>query len=102
MNVRLVEKLPPVERVSELLVVPPAVLIANKVIVREHRRDTPKSGTDWRDLAMLLLTFPEPRAIRGRCETDWRPAGATPAALEAWKGLVVMCILAEDEQSEFD
>jgi hypothetical protein len=40
------------------LVVSPPELIANKVIAFSSRRDKPKSGTDWRDVAMLLLQFP--------------------------------------------
>ena len=30
-----------------------------KVVSYHARRGQPKAGTDWRDLAMLLLTFPE-------------------------------------------
>jgi len=29
------------------------------VIPYTHRRDSPKSGTDWRDIVILLLTFPK-------------------------------------------
>jgi len=32
---------------------------ASKVIAYQQRRGQPKSGTDWRDLALLLLTFPD-------------------------------------------
>ena len=100
-DVRHVEKLPPVERVSDLLVVSPPELIANKVIARERRRDTPKSGTDWRDIAVLLLTFPELKRDPGPVRDRLEAAAATPAALEAWKGLVAQHILPEDEDSEF-
>jgi hypothetical protein len=101
-DVRHVESLPPVERVSDLLIVSPPELIANKVIARERRRDTPKSGTDWRDLAMLLLTLPELKSDPGPVRDRLEAAAATPAALEAWKGLVAQQILPEDEDSEFD
>jgi hypothetical protein len=50
---------PPAQRIAQVLVVIPEELIALKVIAYHTRRGQPKSGTDWRDLAMLLLTFPE-------------------------------------------
>ena len=100
-DVRPVAQLPPAQRVENLLVVTPPELIANKVIALEHRRGKPKSGTDWRDLAVLLLTFPnlkvDPGPVRDRLEA----ARATPAALEAWKELVAQEILPEDEDAEF-
>jgi hypothetical protein len=101
-DVRQIEKLPPVERVSDLLVISPPELIANKVIAREKRRDTPKSGTDWRDLAVLLLTFPELKRDPGPVRDRLEAAAATPAALAAWKELVAQHILPENEDSEFD
>ena len=41
-----------------ILVLAPADLIASKVIVYHARRGQPKSGTGWRDPAVLLLAFP--------------------------------------------
>jgi hypothetical protein len=101
-DVRHLDKLPPVDRVAVLQVVSPPELIANKVISRERRRDTPKSGTDWRDLALLLLTFPELKRDPGPVRDRLEAAGATPAAIEAWKGLVAQNILPQDDDSEFD
>ena len=43
----------------------PPELIAHKVIAYHARRGQPKAGTDWRDLAMLLLTFPELKKEKG-------------------------------------
>jgi hypothetical protein len=85
---RRVASLPPNKRISKVLVVTPAELIAGKVIGYHQRRGQPKSGTDWRDVAMLLLTFPE-------LKRDYRPvverlqaAGVDQAVLEVWKELV--------------
>src|SRR5687768_13139732 len=58
-DVRSVPTLPPTRRISDILVMAPADLVASKVIGHEGRRGRPKSGTDWRDLAMLLLAFPD-------------------------------------------
>src|SRR5712692_6577905 len=56
-DVRPVETLPPAQRVKKVLVVTPPELIAGKVAAYTQRRGKPKAGSDWRDLAMLLLTF---------------------------------------------
>jgi len=56
-DIRPVKPLPPTKRIAKVLVVVPAELIAGKVIAYHQRRGKPKSGTDWRDLVMLLLTF---------------------------------------------
>lgn len=62
-DVRLVQQLPPTQRVTDVLVVTPSELIANKVIALERRRGKPKSGTDWRD---RLKTCPDEEGIVGR------------------------------------
>ena len=100
-DVRPVQQLPPAQRVTDVLVVTPPELIANKVIALERRRGKPKSGTDWRDLAVLLLTFPDLKTDPGPVRDRLDAAGATPAALEAWKELVAQEILPEDEDAEF-
>ena len=100
-DVRPVAALPPSQRVQDVLVVSPAELMANKVMAWVRRRGKPKSGTDWRDLAVLLLTFPElkidPGPVRGRLEA----AGANSSVLAAWAELVSQQILPEDEDDEF-
>lgn len=58
-DIRLVATLPPSRRIAEVLVATPEELIALKVIAYHMRRGQPKSGTDWRDIAMLLLAFPD-------------------------------------------
>jgi len=58
-DIRLVTSLPPSRRIAQVLVVSPEELIALKVIAYHLRRGQPKSGTDWRDIAMLLLAFPD-------------------------------------------
>ena len=100
-DVRLVQQLPPAQRVTQLLVVTPPELIANKVIALVRRSGKPKSGTDWRDLAALLLTFPNLKTDLGPVRDRLDAAGATPAALEKWTELVAQEILPEDEDAEF-
>ena len=66
MDVRAVDELPHSERIAGVLVTAPAELIAMKVIAYHRRRGQPESGTDWRDLAMLLLRFPDLKNESGR------------------------------------
>jgi Nucleotidyl transferase AbiEii toxin, Type IV TA system len=100
-DVRPVPTLPPAQRVEKVLVVTPAELIAGKVLAFASRRGKPKAGTDWRDLAMLLLTFPDLKAEEGPVAERLRAAEAPPEAMAAWRELVAAEILPEDEDAEF-
>jgi len=100
-DLRPVEALPLAQRIEQVLVVVPAELIARKVISYHQRRGTPKSGTDWRDLAMLLLTFPELKRESGPVVDRLRAAGADAAVLSVWKELVAQEIRLPDEDDEF-
>ena len=75
-DLRPAESLPRAERIEDVLVISPPELIAQKVISYHARRGQPKAGTDWRDLAMLLLTFPELKQDEGSVsevfEITWR------------------------------
>src|SRR6266403_2077170 len=64
-ELRPAASLPRAERIEDVLVMSPPELIAQKVISYHARRGQPKAGTDWRDLAMLLLTFPELKQEQG-------------------------------------
>ncbi len=96
-----VQSLPPTQRVDDVLVLTPAELIASKVIAYARRKGKPKSGTDWRDLAMLLLTFPELKTDPGPVRERLESAGAGEQVLSAWKDMAAQEILPENEDDEF-
>jgi hypothetical protein len=100
-DVRAVETLPLARRIARVLVIAPAELIASKVIAYHHRRGKPKSGTDWRDLAMLLLRFPELKRDLSPVVDCLRATGADPMVLAVWQELVAQEIQAEDGDDEF-
>ena len=100
-DVRPVESLPETQRISGVLVVTPVELIANKVIAYHQRRGHPKSGTDWRDLAMLLLTFPDLKRDPGPVTARLASLGADATTLAVWRELVAQEITAGDEADEF-
>ncbi len=100
-DLRPATALPPAERIAGVLVVTPAELIASKIIGYQKRRGRPKSGTDWRDLAMLLLRFPELKQHPGPVGERLKAAGAEPKVFAAWKALAAQQILPEEEEAEF-
>jgi hypothetical protein len=100
-DVRAVDSLPASQRVAGVLVMAPAELIASKVISYYRRRGKPKSGTDWRDIAMLLLQFPELKQSSGPVTDVLRSSGAEPETLTAWQELVAQEIQPPDEDDEF-
>src|SRR5947207_3499789 len=76
-DVRPVDALPPAQRIEDVLVVTPPELIAGKVAAYLRRRGKPKAGTDWRDLAMLLLAFPNLKTEEGPVAGALRAAGSS-------------------------
>jgi hypothetical protein len=100
-DVRPVVELPPAKRVKKVLVVTPPELIAGKVAAWVKRRGKPKAGSDWRDLAMLLLTFPELKTEEGPVLERLRGADRSHDLIAAWKELVAQEILPEDEDAGY-
>lgn len=101
-DLRKVESLPHAERIEDVLVTSPADLIAQKVISYHGRRGQPKAGTDWRDLAMLLLTFPELKKEEGAVGEALRSVKAGAEAMRTWSELVAQEIVGGPEDAEFD
>jgi len=100
-DLRPVKVLPPSQEMEGIRVIAPAELIASKVLALQRRRGQPKSGTDWRDLAMLLLKFPEFQRHPEQIAQKLKAAGADAKVLTAWKELAAEKILPEDEGDEF-
>ncbi len=100
-DIRLVSSLPPARRISEVLVASPEELIALKVIAYHLRRGQPKSGTDWRDLAMLLLTFPELKREDGLVSERLKAENMGEDVMDLWRDLVKQEIQFTDEDDEF-
>ena len=100
-DVRPVSTLPAAQRIAEVLVIAPADLIAYKVVAYHQRRGHPKSGTDWRDLAMLLLTFPDLKRDPGPVTERLQAMSAAPDVLAVWKELVAQEIKPADDEDEF-
>lgn len=100
-DIRLVQSLPPSQRIAHVLVASPEALIALKVIAYYQRRGQPKSGTDWRDVAMLLLAFPELKGFDGLVTERLKAENAGEEVLNLWRDLVKQEIQPTDEDDEF-
>ena len=99
-DVESVLTLPPAERIEGVLVVTVPELIARKVVAMHRRRGQPRAGTDWRDLATLLLKFPELKTESGPVEARLHALGADPEELLAWRDLVQESIEPEPPDDE--
>ncbi len=101
-DLRPVATMPQTELIDGVKVVTAAELIARKVISLHSRRGQPKSGTDWRDVAMLLLAFPALKSESGPVSEILNSLGATEEEMKAWSEVVGQEISTPDEDSKFD
>jgi hypothetical protein len=101
-DVRPVESLPPSQIIEGVRVVVPTELVAHKVISYRSRRGKPKAGTDWRDLAVLLLTFPELKTETGAVSEILRSLGANEEVMSEWRDLVGQEISLPEDDDEFN
>lgn len=99
-DLRAIERLPETLVIENIRILAPAELIASKVISYHARRGKPKSGTDWRDLAMLLLTFPELKSETSAVTGLLKDAGE--GVQSVWRELVAQEIELENEDEDLD
>ncbi len=101
-DLRPIATLPQAELIDGVRVITAAELIARKVISLHSRRGQPKSGTDWRDVAMLLLAFPNLKAESGPVSEILNSLGATAEEMKMWSEVVHQEISMPDDDAEFD
>lgn len=100
-DVRQEPILPKARKIEKIWVIAPVELIAYKVIACRQRKGQPKSGTDWRDLALLLLRFPELKRTDGVVSECLLALKAEPSVLEAWREWVALEIQPPNEDDAF-
>lgn len=100
-DLRQVSELPPNQSVADVRVPTPEELIAQKVISYAARKGQPKSGTDWRDLTLLLLAHPNLKAAAGPVRDRLNAAEATAQAIAEWETLIATDILPGSDVDEF-
>ncbi len=94
-DIRAISALPPIEKLGDVQVAAPAELVASKVIALVGRKGRPKSFSDRRDVAELLLKFPELKVENGAVRDRLDAAGAEGPGMAAWKALVAEEIVPE-------
>ncbi len=100
-DVRSVKVLPQTRRIRGVLVPIPAELVALKVVAYASRRNTPKSGTDWRDVAVLLLAFPDLKTETGAVADKLHAMGCGKQVFDAWTSLVKRTVERDQSADEY-
>lgn len=100
-DIRSITSFPETQIIDNVRVLSPAELIASKVISHRQRRGKPKSWTDRRDLAIMLLAFPDLRTNPKPVVDCLVKANAHPDVLELWQELVQEEISPETEDDDF-
>ena len=80
-DVRQIEKFPETETIENIQILSPLELITSKIISFQSRYGKPKSWTDRRDLAVLLLRFPE---LKEKVLANLQEKNVGEAVLETW------------------
>ena len=96
-DLRMVSELPATEKIEDILVLSPIELLSSKVISYHSRRSKPKSGTDWRDLAMLLLQFPE---LKEKVLENLKSKNVGEAILKTWAEIASQNLQPADEDED--
>jgi hypothetical protein len=96
-DVRLVAEFPETETIEDIRVLSPVELIVSKVISFQSRYGKPKSWTDRRDLAVLLLRFPE---LKEKVSETLRAKNVGEAVLETWAEIACQNFQIEDEDED--
>lgn len=102
-DIRIIEQLPNAKTIENIKVLSPSELIASKVISYNARKGQPKAGTDWRDLAVLLLQFPDMKVENGEVYSILIRRKSNEEILSFWREIVSqdLRIGSEDEDLFF-
>lgn len=96
-DIRSVTEFPETETVENIRVLSPLELIVSKIISFQSRYGKPKSWTDRRDLAVLLLRFPE---LKEKVSVTLREKSVGKAVLETWAEIERLDFQFEDEDED--
>lgn len=96
-DIRSVTEFPKTETVENIQVLSPLELIVSKIISFQSRYGKPKSWTDRRDLAVLLLQFPE---LKENVLETLQAKNVSKAVLETWAEIASQDFQFEDEDED--
>lgn len=96
-DIRPIKNFPETQTVEDIQILSPLELIVSKVISFHSRKGKPKAGTDWRDLAVLLLRFPE---LKEKVAESLQAKNVSEAVLETWAEIERQDFQFEDEDED--
>ncbi len=96
-DLRMVSEFPATETIEKIKVLSPVELLTGKVISYHSRQGKPKAGTDYRDLGMLLLRFPE---LKEKVSESLRAKNVSDSVLEIWAEISSQNFQFEDEDED--
>jgi len=96
-DIRSITEFPDTEIIEEIQVLSPLELIVSKIISFQSRYGKPKSWTDRRDLAVLLLQFPE---LKEKVAENLQTKNVGEVVLETWAEIVRQDFQFEDEDED--
>ena len=96
-DLRMIAEFPATETIENILVLSPVELIASKVVSFHSRKGKPKAGTDYRDLGMLLLQFPE---LKEKVSETLKAKNVGEAVLETWAEIARQDFQFDDEDED--
>lgn len=96
-DLRMISEFPATEKIEDILVLSPVELLASKIISYHSRKGKPKAGTDYRDLGMLLLRFPD---LKQKVSESLQTKNVGEAILETWAEILSQNFQVEDEDED--
>ena len=96
-DLRMVSELPNAETIENIQVLSPVELMASKVISYHSRKGKPKAGTDYRDLGMMLLQFPD---LKEEATKLLNVKNVGESVLETWVEIEKQDFQLEDEDQD--
>ena len=96
-DVRSIGEKPEIKTIENLQVLAPLDLIASKVISYHSRRGNPKSGTDWRDIGVLLIRFPE---LKAQVLENLKSKNVSDGVIDTWGEIAKQDFQSEDNDED--
>ncbi|MBK9152643.1 MAG: nucleotidyl transferase AbiEii/AbiGii toxin family protein [Chloracidobacterium sp.] len=101
-DIRIEDAICPNQVIEMVRVLTPPELIASKLTSYCSRKGQPKAFTDRRDIAVLLLRFPELKVKTGAVSEALAERNATPETIELWNELVDEVIVMPDSDDDLN
>ena len=96
-DLRMISEFPATEKIENILVLSPVELLVSKIISYHSRKGKPKAGTDYRDLGMLLLKFPE---LKEQVSENLKFKKVGEAILKTWSEIRGQDFQTEDDDED--